>query len=196
MKPFKRTVEKVLAWIANILLLFVAIFLCILKYTGFTDKVLNSTEFYNSFRNELSNNGVRYTDAEMKTVIDLLVTVVDTYAILAIIATIVAIVASLTMKKRIMSGILFIIVALFVFIASFGAAILIYLPYFIVAIMLFVRKDPNQNNTDDSNGNQAWIANILLLFVAIFLCILKYTGFTDKVLNSTEFYNSFRNELS
>ena len=48
------------------------------------------------------------------------------------------------MKSRIVSGVLFLLTAIGVGLFSFLLFFLIYIPYLIVAIMLFVRKEPEQ----------------------------------------------------
>ena len=44
------------------------------------------------------------------------------------------------MKKRILSGVLFLVLAIVVAVGTVGLLVPVYLFYFIVAIMLFVRK--------------------------------------------------------
>lgn len=153
MKPFNRTVEKVLAWIANVLLIFVSILLGILKFSGFTNELIKSPDFYNSFKKTINEQGQYYTDAELKNGLNIAVGVIDAYTILVIVITILAIIATFVMKKRILSGVMFLLISIVVFVISASVAIFIYLPQFIVAIMLFVRKDPNQDNIND-NSNQ------------------------------------------
>ena len=49
------------------------------------------------------------------------------------------------MKKRILSGILFLLLAIVVAVGTVGLLVPVYLFYFVVAIMLFVRKErPDQ----------------------------------------------------
>jgi hypothetical protein len=45
------------------------------------------------------------------------------------------------MKKRILSGVLFLVLAIVVAVGTVGLLVPVYLFYFIVAIMLFVRKE-------------------------------------------------------
>ncbi len=63
------------------------------------------------------------------------------YSVLLIVLVVVALLASFLMKKRILSGILFLLLAIVVAVGTVGVLIPVYLLYFIVAIMLFVRKE-------------------------------------------------------
>ena len=74
------------------------------------------------------------------------------YAVVAIIALVIALIASFTMRARIVSGILFLISAVLVGFMTAGVLIPVYLLYFVVAVMLFVRKAPK--NTDNSDFTQ------------------------------------------
>ena len=63
------------------------------------------------------------------------------YSVLLIVLVVVALLATFLMKKRILSGILFLLLAIVIAIGTVGLLIPVYLFYFIVAIMLFVRKE-------------------------------------------------------
>ena len=63
------------------------------------------------------------------------------YSVLLIVLVVVALLATLLMKKRILSGVLFLLLAIVVAVGTVGVLIPVYLFYFIVAIMLFVRKE-------------------------------------------------------
>ena len=135
MKPFKRTVEKVLAWIANIILIVITGFLAYGSF--FKVSVLkDNQEFLNLFKEELAKNpnGVNLS-AEQR--LDYTVQGLKMYSVLLIVLVVVA----LLMKKRILSGILFLLLAIVVAVGTVGVLIPVYLLYFIVAIMLFVRKE-------------------------------------------------------
>lgn len=67
------------------------------------------------------------------------------YSVLLIVLVVVALLASFLMKKRILSGILFLVLAIVVAVGTVGLLVPVYLFYFVVAIMLFVRKErPDQ----------------------------------------------------
>ena len=139
MKPFKRTVEKVLAWIANIILIVITGFLAYGSF--FKVSVLkDNQEFLNLFKEELAKNpnGVNLSAEQL---LDYTIQGLKMYSVLLIVLVVVALLASFLMKKRILSGILFLLLAIVVAVGTVGVLIPVYLLYFIVAIMLFVRKE-------------------------------------------------------
>lgn len=139
MKPFKRTVEKVLAWIANIILIVITGFLAYGSF--FKVSVLkDNQEFLNLFKEELAKNpnGVNLSAEQL---LDYTIQGLKMYSVLLIVLVVVALLATLLMKKRILSGILFLLLAIVVAVGTVGVLIPVYLLYFIVAIMLFVRKE-------------------------------------------------------
>lgn len=139
MKPFKRTVEKVLAWIANIILIVITGFLAYGSF--FKISVLkDNQEFLNLFKEELAKNpnGVNLSAEQL---LDYTIQGLKMYSVLLIVLVVVALLASFLMKKRILSGILFLLLAIVVAVGTVGVLVPVYLLYFIVAIMLFVRKE-------------------------------------------------------
>lgn len=139
MKPFKRTVEKVLAWIANVILIVLTGFLA---YGSFfkISVIKDNQEFLNMFNSELekNSNGVNLSAEQ---ILDYTIQGLKIYSSLLIVLVIVALLATFLMKKRILSGVLFLLLAIVVAVGTVGALIPVYLFYFIVAIMLFVRKE-------------------------------------------------------
>ena len=139
MKPFKRTVEKVLAWIANIILIVITGFLAYGSF--FKVSVLkDNQEFLNLFKEELAKNpnGVNLSAEQL---LDYTIQGLKMYSVLLIVLVVVALLATFLMKKRILSGILFLLLAIVVAVGTVGLLVPVYLLYFIVAIMLFVRKE-------------------------------------------------------
>ena len=139
MKPFKRTVEKVLAWIANVILIVLTGFLAYGSF--FKVSVLkDNPEFLNLFKSELEKNpnGVNLSAEQ---ILDYTIQGLKMYSVVLIVLVVVALLATLLMKKRILSGILFLLLAIVIAIGTVGLLIPVYLFYFIVAIMLFVRKE-------------------------------------------------------
>lgn len=139
MKPFKRTVEKVLAWIANVILIVLTGFLAYGSF--FKVSVLkDNPEFLNLFKSELEKNpnGVNLSAEQ---ILDYTIQGLKIYSVLLIVLVVVALLATLLMKKRILSGILFLLLAIVVAVSTIGLLVPVYLFYFIVAIMLFVRKE-------------------------------------------------------
>lgn len=139
MKPFKRTVEKVLAWIANVILI---VLTGVLAYSSFfkISVLKDNQEFLNLFKEELAKNpnGVNLSAEQL---LDYTIQGLKMYSVLLIVLVVVALLASFLMKKRILSGILFLLLAIVVAVGTVGVLIPVYLLYFIVAIMLFVRKE-------------------------------------------------------
>ena len=149
MKPFKRTVEKVLAWIANIILIVITGFLAYGSF--FKVSVLkDNQEFLNLFKEELAKNpnGVNLSAEQL---LDYTIQGLKMYSVLLIVLVVVALLASFLMKKRILSGILFLLLAIVVAVGTVGVLIPVYLLYFIVAIMLFVRKETPAESQETVN---------------------------------------------
>ena len=144
MKPFKRTVEKVLAWIANIILIVLTGFLAYGSF--FKVSVLkDNQEFLNLFKEELAKNpngaNLNGVNLSAEQLLDYTIQGLKMYSVLLIVLVVVALLATFLMKKRILSGILFLLLAIVIAIGTVGLLIPVYLFYFIVAIMLFVRKE-------------------------------------------------------
>ena len=144
MKPFKRTVEKVLAWIANVILI---VLTGVLAYGSFfkISVIKDNQEFLNIFKSELEKNpngaNLNGVNLSAEQIIDYTIQGLKMYSVLLIVLVVVALLATLLMKKRILSGILFLLLAIVIAIGTVGVLIPVYLFYFIVAIMLFVRKE-------------------------------------------------------
>ena len=144
MKPFKRTVEKVLAWIANVILIVLTGFLA---YGSFfkISVIKDNQEFLNMFNSELEKNpngaNLNGVNLSAEQILDYTIQGLKIYSVLLIVLVVVALLATFLMKKRILSGILFLLLAIVVAVGTVGALIPVYLFYFIVAIMLFVRKE-------------------------------------------------------
>ena len=149
MKPFKRTVEKVLAWIANVILI---VLTGVLAYSSFfkISVLKDNPEFLNLFKSELEKNpnGVNLSAEQ---IIDYTIQGLKMYSILLIVLVVVALLATFLMKKRILSGILFLLLAIVVAVGTIGLLVPVYLFYFIVAIMLFVRKERTEEYQETVN---------------------------------------------
>ena len=144
MKPFKRTVEKVLAWIANIILIVITGFLAYGSF--FKVSVLkDNQEFLNLFKEELAKNpngaNLNGVNLSAEQLLDYTIQGLKMYSVLLIVLVVIALLATFLMKKRILSGILFLVLAIVVAVGTVGLLVPVYLFYFIVAIMLFVRKE-------------------------------------------------------
>ena len=144
MKPFNRRVEKVLAWIANIILI---VLTGVLAYGSFfkISVIKDNQEFLNIFKSELEKNpngaNLNGVNLSAEQIIDYTIQGLKMYSVLLIVLVVVALLATFLMKKRILSGILFLLLAIVIAIGTVGLLIPVYLFYFIVAIMLFVRKE-------------------------------------------------------
>ncbi len=154
MKPFKRTVEKVLAWIANVILIVLTGFLAYGSF--FKVSVLkDNQEFLNLFKEEISKNpngaNLNGVNLSAEQLLDYTIQGLKLYSALLIVLVIVALLATLLMKKRILSGILFLLLAIVVAVSTIGLLVPVYLFYFIVAIMLFVRKESPEQYQETVN---------------------------------------------
>ena len=149
MKPFNRRVEKVLAWIANVILIVLTGFLAYGSF--FKISVLkDNQEFLNLFKQEIAKNpnGVNLSAEQ---ILDYTIQGLKMYSVLLIVLVVVALLATFLMKKRILSAILFLLLAIVVAVSTVGVLIPVYLFYFIVAIMLFVRKEKPEEYQETVN---------------------------------------------
>lgn len=137
MKSTSRKIEKTLAWIANIIL----ISAIVLIYTGFFDRSLEGIFLMPEFIRFTSSSFVEtfliYTGMEFYRMIELFIILIKFSALLTVL---IALLATFKMKYRIFSGVLFLFLALMIAGMATEIAFPVYLLYFIVAIMLFVRK--------------------------------------------------------
>ena len=149
MKPFKRTVEKVLAWIANVILI---VLTGVLAYSSFfkISFLKDNPEILNLFKSELEKNpnGVNLSAEQ---ILDYTIQGLKMYSVVLIVLVVVALLATFLMKKRILSGILFLLLAIVVAVGTIGLLVPVYLFYFIVAIMLFVRKERTEEYQETVN---------------------------------------------
>ena len=149
MKPFNRKVEKVLAWIANIILI---VLTGVLAYGSFfkISVLKDNQEFLNLFKQEIAKNpnGVNLSAEQL---IDYTIQGLKMYSVLLIVLVVVALLATFLMKKRILSAILFLLLAIVVAVSTVGLLVPVYIFYFIVAIMLFVRKERSEEYQETVN---------------------------------------------
>ena len=149
MKPFKRTVEKILAWCANFILI---VLTGVLAYSSFfkISVLKDNPEFLNLFKSELEKNpnGVNLSAEQ---ILDYTIQGLKMYSVVLIVLVVVALLATFLMKKRILSGVLFLVLAIVVAVGTVGLLVPVYLFYFIVAIMLFVRKERREEYQDTVN---------------------------------------------
>ncbi|WP_448905315.1 DUF4064 domain-containing protein [Gemella sp.] len=150
MKPFSRKIEKILAWIANVIMILVTGLLSLGAFSSQLATAFKQQEFEPILYNLLQDPGVasllKRTDLD---IVSLLVLLVKIYTVVAIVALVLALIASVTMKARIVSGILFLLSAIVIGVMTVGILLPVYLLYFIVAVMLFVRRPPKNNDNSD-----------------------------------------------
>ena len=143
MKPFSRKVEKILAWIANVIMILVTGVLSLGAFSSQLATVFKQKEFEPVLYNLLQDPGIAsLLKSSGIDIVSLLVLLVKVYTIVAIVALLLALIALFTMKARIVSGILFLLSAIVIGVMTVGMLLPVYLLYFIVAIMLFVKKAP------------------------------------------------------
>lgn len=153
---FKRTTELVLAWIGNIFLILTAGLFSYLAFSNTTKELLNSNEFRTTVESNLSSysnvDNISFTD-----LISIIHIIFTAFAAMFIISLILALIATFTIKKRILSAILFIIAALLTGIFTVGYLIPVYLPYLVAGLMLIFRKPPMDDNKYDNYNNNKTI---------------------------------------
>lgn len=137
MKSTNRKIEKTLAWIANIILISVVI----LMYTGFFKRQLEAIfltpEFVKFSLSSFVDSFFLYTKIDGYSLIEFFIIIIKFSTLLT---ALIALLATFTMKHRIFSGVLFLFLAIMLAGMATEVAIPVYLLYFIVAIMLFIRK--------------------------------------------------------
>ena len=137
MKSINRKIEKTLAWIANIILISVVI----LMYAGLFKRQLEAIfltpEFVRFSLSSFVDTFFLYTKIDSYRLIEFFIIIIKLSALLT---ALLALLATFTMKHRIFSGVLFLLLAIAIAGITSGVAVPVYLLYFIVAIMLFVRK--------------------------------------------------------
>ena len=137
MKQRSRKIEKTLAWIANIMMISVVV----LMYTGFFKRQLEAIfltpEFVRLTNSSLVDTFFLYTKIDVYGVIEFFI---KTIKFSVLLTSLIALLATFTMKHRIFSGVLFLFLAIMIAGMATEVAVHVYLLYFIVAIMLFIRK--------------------------------------------------------
>ena len=153
MKPFSRKIEKILAWIANVIMMLMTGLVSLGAFSSQLETALQQPQLESMLSTLASDQGISaFLVSSGMSITTLFVTAVKVYAVVAIIALVIALIASFTMRARIVSGILFLISAVLVGLMTAGVLIPVYLLYFVVAVMLFVRRAPK--NTDNSDFTQ------------------------------------------
>ena len=143
MKLFSRKVEKILAWIANVIMILITGLLSLGAFSSQLATAFKQKEFEPILNNLLQDPGVAsLLKSSGLDIVSLLVLLVKVYTVVAIVALVLALIASFTMKARIVSGILFLLSAIVIGVMTVGLLLPVYLLYFVVAIMLFARKAP------------------------------------------------------
>lgn len=137
MKSTSRRIEKTLAWIANIILISVVI----LMYTGYFERQLEgmfiTPEFVSLTLSKSGETFFLYTGIDINEMVEFLIKFIKFSVLLT---SLIALLATFTMKHRIFSGVLFLFLAIMLAGMATEVAVHVYLLYFIVAIMLFIRK--------------------------------------------------------
>lgn len=153
MKPFSRKIEKILAWIANVIMILMTGLVSLGAFSGQLETALQQPQIEPMLSSLAADQGISaFLVSSGMSITTLFVTAMRVYAVAGIITLVIALIASFTMRAKIVSGILFLISAALVGLMTAGILIPVYLLYFIVAIMLFVRRTPK--NTDNSDFTQ------------------------------------------
>lgn len=137
MKLSSRKIEKTLAWIANIVLISVVV----LIYTGFFERQLEAIfltpEFISLTLSKFGDAFFLYTGIDIYRMVEFFIKFIKFSVLLT---ALIALLATFKMKYRIFSGVLFLFLALMIAGMAPEIAFPVYLLYFIVAFMLFIRK--------------------------------------------------------
>ena len=137
MKSRSRKIEKTLSWIANIILISVVV----LMYTGIFDRPLEgmflTPESIRFTSSSFVETFLLHTRMEYDRMIEIFIQLIKFSFLLS---ALIALLATFNMKHRIFSGVLFLFLALMIAGMATEVAFPVYLLYFIVAFMLFIRK--------------------------------------------------------
>ena len=137
MKQRSRKIEKTLVWIANIMMISVVV----LMYTGFFQRQMEAIfltpEFISLTLSKSGETFFLYTGIDINKMVEFLIKFIKFSVLLT---SLIALLATFTMKHRIFSGVLFLFLAIMLAGMATEVAVPVYLLYFIVAIMLFIRK--------------------------------------------------------
>lgn len=157
MGDISRKWEKKIAWTTNIIMILTTCVVSVIAFTGLIESVINIPAIRGSIELLINNRFYRYPMWSMilrgtggyftnslfvinsigiDNLVGLTTILAKTYSIILIVVDILAIIATVFMKKRIFSAVLFIIVSI---INIFGV-IFMSIPYLIVALLLFIRK--------------------------------------------------------
>ena len=137
MKSSSRKIEKTLAWIANIILISVVV----LMYTGFFDRLLEgmflTPEFIRFTPSSFVETFLLHARMDYYRMIEIFIQLIK-FSVLLL--ALIALLATFNIKYRIFSGVLFLFLALMFAGMATEVGFPVYLLYFIVAFMLFIRK--------------------------------------------------------
>ena len=99
MKPFSRRIEKILAWIANVIMILATGLLSLGAFSSQLEIVFKQQEFEPILNNLLQDPGVAsLLKSSGVDIVSLLVLLVKVYTVVAIVALVLAIIASFTMR--------------------------------------------------------------------------------------------------
>lgn len=137
--------EKRLAWLSNIIMLIITVTVSLVAFTGMINSLVNAP-MVGGIINTLITQGMYQdpmwamllggTGISADGVAGVVSLLAKIFAVILIIVTVLAMIATVSMKSRIFSAVLFIIVAV---VNIFGIWFMS-IPYVIVALLLFARK--------------------------------------------------------
>lgn len=139
--------EKILAWLSNSILLIITLVISFVAFTGLINSVANMPIVGNAFDMAVSQqiyqdpmwsmllNG---SGVSLDGVVGLVAVLVKIMAVVLIIMLVLAFIATLSIRSRVFSAILFIIVAIISLLSVVFWFMAI--PYGLIALLLFIRK--------------------------------------------------------
>ncbi|MBU0278162.1 MULTISPECIES: DUF4064 domain-containing protein [unclassified Gemella] len=153
MQKFSRKWEKICAWIANIIMILFSTLLAFVVFSGELSDLVNSQEFKGAFEEGLRSSNRASTNYDLNFLLSSITTFLKIYTIIIVVITVLAIIFSFLMKKRILAGVLFLILAILTFLVTVAWLFPVYILYLVVAIRLFIRK-PNDDFNNFSNNSE------------------------------------------
>lgn len=155
MKKFSRKIEKILAWIANVIMLLMTALIGVFVFSGNTQVIIDSPSVKNELEKSLAQSGYDISNYSTDVILrGIIKPILIAYVVILIVTFLIALIATLTMKKRILSAVLFLISVVLSFITTFYILVpsIIYL---LVAILMLVRKEKIKEVEDDDRGGDS-----------------------------------------
>lgn len=147
MGDISRKWEKRIAWITNIIMIFLAVMTSVIAFTGILSSAINTPLIKDMIDMSITQEAyqdpfwaifISNTGFGADNAVGMVAFLAKVIAVVLVIATFLALIATFSIRKRVFSATLFLIVAV---INLLGVAVwFMSIPYLLVALLLFFRK--------------------------------------------------------